>query len=435
MSTDTTVKTTIKPTDLRGILEYVPMFRDHLFVIALDGSLVAHENFQNVLLDIAVLRSLNIKVVLVYGIGFQLQALSQARQVSITDAYGESETDAQTLELAVEASAMVSSIIMQEITRNRLRCALTNALRSKAIGILKGKDLLFSGTVDKLDIPFFNHLLDKDTIPVVPPIAFDHDGLSLRINSDLLAAELAARLGASKLIYLTTQNSLQLDGQLLKNLPVVELEALLERGHLQFPERLKSKTIHAVKTIHAGTPRAHILDGRLSGALLNEVFDKVGIGTMIYSNQYQSIRRAEKADAYAIYNITKNGVRSETLVNRSQNTIEESIDDFCVYEIDGSIVGCIYLQTYDSGKLIEIGSFYVQPFYQNKGVGRSLVEYVEAYLKKSGTQRILALTTQAASFFIRVCGFTEGSIDDLPVNRQAEYVSNGRKSRILYKDL
>ena len=52
----------IKPTDLRGILKYVPMFRDHVFVLAIDGSLVAHENFQNVLLDIAVLRSLNIKV-------------------------------------------------------------------------------------------------------------------------------------------------------------------------------------------------------------------------------------------------------------------------------------------------------------------------------------------------------------------------------------
>ena len=69
MSITQTVKSMIKPTDLRGILEYVPMFRDHVFVIALDGSLVAHANFQNVLLDIAVLRSLNIKVVLVYGIG------------------------------------------------------------------------------------------------------------------------------------------------------------------------------------------------------------------------------------------------------------------------------------------------------------------------------------------------------------------------------
>ena len=67
----------VKPTDLRGILKYGPMFRDHVFVLALDGSLVAHENFQNVLLDIAVLRSLNIKVALVHGVGQQLEALAK----------------------------------------------------------------------------------------------------------------------------------------------------------------------------------------------------------------------------------------------------------------------------------------------------------------------------------------------------------------------
>ena len=170
MPPDNPAKASIKPTDLRGILEYVPLFRDHVFVIALDGSLVDHPNFQNVLLDIAVLRSLNIKVVLTYGIGQQLKALSKSREIPITDAYGEYKTDARTLKLAVEASAMVSSTFMQGLTRNGLRCALTNAVRSKEIGILKGEDQLYSGTVDKLDVPFINHLLSADTIPVVAPL-------------------------------------------------------------------------------------------------------------------------------------------------------------------------------------------------------------------------------------------------------------------------
>lgn len=435
MSTTQTVKSTIKPTDLRGILEYVPMFRDHVFVIALDGSLVAHENFQNVLLDIAVLRSLNIKVVIVYGIGQQLQALSQSRQIPITDAYGEGKTDARTLELAVEASAMVSSAIMQEITRNNLRCVLTNAVRSKEAGIFKGEDQLCSGTVDKLDAPFFNHLLDTGTIPLIGPIAFSREGASLRINSDLLAAELSSKLNASKLIYLTTQDGLQLDGKALKNLPVADLETLLKEDASKLPERLKSKALNAVKAIRAGTPRAHILDGRIFGALLKEVFDKVGIGAMIYSNDYQSIRHAVKADAYSIYTITQNGVRSDNLVDRSQDMIEESIDNFLVYEIDGSIIGCIYLQPYEKGKLIEIGSVYVQPFYQNKGVGKRLVEYAEADAKKRGARRLLALTTQAAAFFVKVCGFTEGEFDDLPADRKADYKASGRNSKVLYKEL
>jgi amino-acid N-acetyltransferase len=428
-------ESTIKPTDLRGILKYVPMFREQVFVIALDGSLVAHENFQNVLLDIAVLRSLNIKVVLIHGIGHQLHALADARKVSISNAHGEAKTDPDTLNLATEASALVSLEIMQGLTRNGLRCATCNGVRSTEVGVVKGEDQLNSGKVDKLDITLFNRLLDANTIPVVTPIAFNRDGLSLRINSDLLAAELASQLSASKLIYMTTQDGLRVDDTPLTNLPVGELEDLISSQRDNIPERLLSKVQHAIKAINAGTPRAHILDGRLFGALLNEIFDKVGIGTMVYSNEYQSIRPAVKADAYSIYNITRNGVRSETLRDRSQESIEASIDSFLVYEIDGSIVACVNLQSYDDGAIVEVGSVYVQPFYQNKGVGRKMVEYACAEAKKNNTKRIIAMTTQATNFFVKVCGFNEGSPEDLPATRRNEYTSNGRNSKILYYDL
>jgi amino-acid N-acetyltransferase len=435
MTTPNSGESTIKPTDLRGILKYVPMFRDHVFVIALDGSLVAHENFQNVLLDIAVLRSLNIKLVLVHGVGHQLETLASRRGITVTNSSGAGATDAHTLELATEVSALVSLNVMQGLTRNGLRCALGNGVRSKEIGIVKGVDQLFSGRVDKLDIVLLNSLLEANTIPIITPIAFNREGTSLRINSDLLAAELASQLDASKLIYLTTQNGLRFDGQRLTNLPVEELAELLQDAKLNISERLHSKAQHAVKAIKEGVPRAHILDGRLFGALLNEIFDKVGIGTMVYSNEYQSIRRAAKVDAYAIYNITRNGVRSETLLDRSQASIEATIEDFLVYEIDGSIVGCVNLQDYDDGAVIEIGSVYVQPFYQNKGVGRQMVEYAEVDAKQRGAQRVIAMTTQASNFFTKLCGFTEGTCDDLPRARQFDYQSNGRKSKVLFKDL
>ena len=430
-----TDESSIKPTDLRGILKYVPMFRDHVFVIALDGSLVAHENFQNVLLDIAVLRSLNIKMVLVHGIGRQLNALAEERATAITNAHGEGPTDWDTLQLATEAAALVSLQIMQGLTRNGLRCALSNGVRSKQVGIVKGTDQLYSGKVDKLDLPLFNSLLNANTIPIVTPIAFNREGASLRINSDLLAAELAAQLEASKLIYMTSHAGIEVDSRPLTNLPVAELEALLQDQPHSIAERLCSKAQHAVQAIHAGTPRAHILDGRLFGALLNEIFDKVGIGTMVYSNDYQSIRRAVKADAYSIYNITRSGVRSEMLRDRSQAAIEADIDNFLVYEIDGSIVGCVHLQSYDDGAVIEIGSVYVQPFYQNKGVGRRMVEYAETDATERGARRVIALTTQATHFFTKLCGFDEGQSDDLPEARRAEYLENGRNSKILYKDL
>ena len=425
----------VKPTDLRGILKYVPMFRDHVFVLALDGSLVAHENFQNVLLDIAVLRSLNIKVVLVHGVGQQLKALAKQKQTTISDPHGELKTDAVTLELATEAAAMVSLEVMQGLTRNGLRCATCNGVRSKEIGIVKGEDQLNSGAVDKLDNVLFNKLLDTETIPVITPIAFSREGTPLRINSDLLASELASKLNASKLIYMTTQDGLQVNDQPLTNLPVANLESLLETATEQIPERLLSKVEHSVKAIKAGTPRAHILDGRLFGALLNEIFDKVGIGTMVYSNDYQSIRRAVTADAHSIYNITQNGVRTESLRERSQESIEATIADYLVYEIDGSIVACVNLKIYDSGDIAEIGSVYVQAFYQNKGVGRKLVEFACSEAQKRGSKRAIAMTTKASKFFSKVCAFEVGTINDLPAERREDYAQNGRNSKVLYLDL
>ena len=425
----------IKPTDLRGILKYVPMFRDHVFVLAIDGSLVAHENFQNVLLDIAVLRSLNIKVVLVHGVGQQLEAIAKQKETTISDPHGELETDAVTLELATEAAAMVSLEVMQGLTRNGLRCATCNGVRSKEVGILKGEDQLSSGAVDKIDDVLFNKLLDADTIPVITPIAFNREGAPLRINSDLLASELASKLNASKLIYMTTQEGLQISGQSLTNLPVADLEGLIKTATKQMPERLLSKFKHAAKAINAGTPRAHILDGRLFGALLNEIFDKVGIGTMVYSNDYQSIRRAVAADAHSIYNITQNGVRSESLRERSQESIAATIDDYLVYEIDGSIVGCVNLKIYDSGDIAEIGSVYVQAFYQNKGVGRKMVEFACAEAQERGSRRAIAMTTQASKFFSKVCAFEEGTVNDLPAERREDYAQNGRNSKVLYLDL
>lgn len=436
MSEESANDYTIKPTDLRGILKYVPMFREQIFVIAVDGSLVAHEMFRNVLLDIAVLRSLNIKIVLVHGIGHQLRELGESRGIEISDAYGEGATDEATLQLATEATASVNLQIVQGLTKNKLRCAATNAVRSKEIGILKGQDQKLSGNVDKLDIKMIHQLLDSDTIPVVAPIAFNREGNSLRINSDLLAAELASNLDASKLIFLTTHDSLQLNGNLVTNLPVAELEALLDDpAGDTIPERLRSKSANAIKAIRAGTPRAHILDGRIFGVLLNEIFDKVGVGTMVYSNDYESIRPAIPADTYSIFNITRNAARTEALLERTKEYIDREIDNFLVFEIDGSIIGCIHIENYEGGRVIEIGSVYVLPFYQKKGVGRRMIEYVCRESKSNGTERVFALTTQATKFFGAVCEFKEGSYDDLPDARAKEAQANGRNSKVFYLDL
>ena len=72
----------MKLTDLRGILQYIPQFREKTFILAIDGAIVTDENFATLLLDVAVLRSLNIRVVLVHGASAQIKSLADEQKVS-----------------------------------------------------------------------------------------------------------------------------------------------------------------------------------------------------------------------------------------------------------------------------------------------------------------------------------------------------------------
>ena len=91
----------MKPTDLRGILRYIPRFREKVFILAIDGSIVTDDNFPNLLLDIAVLRSLNIRILLVHGAAKQIAALAEERGVKASNLDGTGITDAETLQLSL----------------------------------------------------------------------------------------------------------------------------------------------------------------------------------------------------------------------------------------------------------------------------------------------------------------------------------------------
>ena len=117
----------MKLTDLRGILQYIPRFRDKIFVISLDGAVVAGENFSNLLLDIALLRSLNIRPVLVHGAAHQIESWSKQTHQSPSNTDGTGITDESTLQVALQASTMVTHQILEKLSISDLRGASTNA--------------------------------------------------------------------------------------------------------------------------------------------------------------------------------------------------------------------------------------------------------------------------------------------------------------------
>ncbi|MCC6415048.1 MAG: amino-acid N-acetyltransferase [Opitutaceae bacterium] len=428
--------TTIKPTDLRGILQYVPRFQGQIFVIAFDGSIVADENFSNLLVDIAVLRSLGIKVVLVHGIGKQIKELAELRDEPISDVYGSGATDASTLSLAIRASSRVSHVVLEGLAQNNLKGVITNSVRALPVGIIRGLDHQFTGKVERIDKEFLGSLINGAVVPVVSPLAFGPDGRSLRVNSDLLAAELAEALHATKVIYLTPQAGLIINGELRPQISVEVLRKQLADAPDQIAELSRSKALNAVRAIDNGTPRVHIVDGRLFDSLLNEIFSNEGVGTLIYGNDYQQIRKATRRDVRFIYSLTRAAVKREELVPRTQQAIEKNIDQFYVYEIDENIIACVTLIFYPNHpQLAEIGSLYVLPFYHNRGIGKKMVEYACLMAKERGAARIVALSTHSFGFFTNVLGFTETDKSALPESRLKSYEDSGRNAKVLTRAL
>src|SRR5271167_2230710 len=173
----------MKPTDLRGILQYIPQFRDKTFVLAVDGAIVTDENFATLLLDVAVLRSLNIRVVLVHGASAQIKSLGEEQNIKPSDIDGAGITDANTLKLALTAANRLTHEILEGLSANDLRAASCNALIAHPLGILHGQDHLFTGKIERVDVEMLQGLLAQGIIPVVPPLGFDGDGNTYRVNS------------------------------------------------------------------------------------------------------------------------------------------------------------------------------------------------------------------------------------------------------------
>src|SRR5689334_20851598 len=124
--------------ELREMLRYVPQYRDKIFVIAFDGIVVQHDNFRNLLLDLALLRSLRIGVILVHGAGQQVQQLAAQLGKTPSNIDGTGVTDAATLELALNAATRVTLEILEGIAATDLRGAQSNAVVAHPAGILQG---------------------------------------------------------------------------------------------------------------------------------------------------------------------------------------------------------------------------------------------------------------------------------------------------------
>ncbi len=423
----------LKPTDLRGILQYIPRFREKTFIISVDGAVVTDENFANILLDVAVLRSLNIRVVLAHGAAAQVKALAHEQNVKASDYDGSGITDADTLKLALTAANRLTHEILEGLSANDLRAASSNAIIAHPMGIIQGVDHLFTGKVERVDVELLQTLLAQGIVPVIPPLGFDGDGKTYRVNSDSVAVAVAEALKATKLIYITAHDGLIHNGQLIRQMQVADLNALLQKPGFS-PETL-SKARHAAAACMAGVQRVHIINGKEDEGLLAEVFSNEGVGTLIYENEYQQVRPAKKKDIRSIQVLTKSSVQNEELVKRTKAVIEKQLNDYYIFEIDKNPVACVALHLYPEFKKGELACLYVSPSHENLGIGQKMIQFVENKARELGINELLTLSTQAFTYFQSKAGFSEGTPEDLPPARREKYDQSGRNSKVLVKKL
>jgi len=413
-------------------LHYVPQFRGRLFVVAIDGAVIASENFANVLLDLAVLHSLNIRLVIVYGAGHQIRGLAKERGVEVSNADGTGVTDAQTLELSIDAVSRLTNKFMQDLTAIGLRTATANAVIAQPAGVIEGVDLQFTGRVDRVEGEGLRLFLDEGMVPVVGPLGYGARGGTLRMNSDAVALGVAEALGASKIVFLTNGVMAEDGGPVAgQQFSVAEAGAIsVAPGAL--PERVASMLGFAAAACKAGVDRVHLLDGGRDDALLAELFSNEGVGLMVYRDDYRQIRVARPADVAEIVSLIRGAVEGAELLPRRRAEVLERIGDYHVLELDGNIVGTVAVHEY--GDDAEIACLFIKRAHEHVGHGKQLVAYAEMIAGERGVEKVFALSTQAAGFFERL-GYVDGGLDDLPGERAESVRASGRNSKVLVKQL
>ena len=291
---------------LKGALRYVRAYRDRVFVVKLGGHVLADPNvLETVATQLALVASLNIRLVVVHGGGPQATALSRSMGVEPVIVAGRRVTDDTQLEIAkmVYAGKLNTDLLAALRAHGVAAVGLTGidgelitasrrppCLVRDDAGVLREADFGWVGDVRSVDPRLLHTLLDARFVPVIGSLAGSGDGQVYNVNADTLAESLAVALEAMKLIFLTGAPGVLRDqgdpSSLVTFADPDDLEGLMASGALSGGMRPKVEA--CIRAATGGVERTHIIDGRAPDSLLLEVFTGVGTGTMI-------VRRKEKA--------------------------------------------------------------------------------------------------------------------------------------------
>lgn len=281
---------------LTEALPYIRAFHGSTIVVKFGGNaMVDDELKQTFARDIVLMKLVGMNPVVVHGGGPQIGELLEKLSIPTRFVDGMRVTDAATMDVV---EMVLGGLVNQEIV------SLINAQGGRAVGItgkdgqlIEARKLTISrespelkapeiidighvGEVASVNREVLDTLIGDGFIPVIAPIGVGPDGQSYNINADIVAGRLAQFLGAEKLMLLTnTPGILDGDGNTLTGLSAEQVEALVTDGTIH--GGMLPKIRCALDAVSAGVASAHIIDGRVTHAVLLEVFTDAGIGTLI----------------------------------------------------------------------------------------------------------------------------------------------------------
>ncbi|MCL2805123.1 MAG: acetylglutamate kinase [Treponema sp.] len=270
-------------------LPYIQSFQNKTIVVKYGGNAMLNDELkQAVIEDVILMSCVGIRTVLVHGGGPEIEAMLKKTGKESRFVNGLRYTDEETMDI-------VQMVLCGKV--NKEIVALIQKKSGRAIGLcgidggmLKAHrmndELGLVGVIKNADVSILNSILDSGIIPVVSSVAYgigNDEGKALNINADIAAAQIAAALGAEKLVLMTDVRGILHDindeTTLIKSAARSELEALKKAGIIT--KGMIPKTDCCAMALDGGVKKAHIIDGRLPHAILIELFTDEGIGTML----------------------------------------------------------------------------------------------------------------------------------------------------------
>jgi amino-acid N-acetyltransferase len=416
----------------REAAPYIHQHRSKTVVLALGGNIIQHDCFVQVLKDIAILSTLGVKIVLVHGARPQVAAKLEQQQHTVLIENDLRVTDAYTLEVAKEVIGSIRIGIENQLTHvfnsppiihQGIGILSGNFITAQPMGVLEGVDYKFTGKVRKLNTALLQTLLEQQSIVLLSPLGFSPTGETFNLHYEDVASFAAKSLQADKLIFLQEE---MLDCP--RQAELYQLKQLRE----QFPQHQRLYQ-HIAESLEQGVQRVHLVDARIEGSLLTELYTRDGVGILFSASHYDDLHAASIEHVNGILALIKPLEDKGVLIKRSREQLELELSNFVVSERDKKVIACAACYPIADTTIGELACLVVDGEYRGQYQGDALLDYISQRALQQGLTMLLVLTTQTTDWF-RERGFKEGSVDDLPSAKKVLY-NFQRRSKILLKDL